>query len=134
MDMLSNSPLPLSFQQWKIISYKETVHLFPFSISVSANSIGKKVKLFLVAGNNADPVVSRIPLTFLADLYIAWLKECFTTTSYSVSINGRLHGFFKGTIGLRQRDCVSRTLHRSDCRFSDVVFTAIDFLDDWTTV
>lgn len=41
------------------------------------------------------------------EIYISWLKACFTTTSYSVCINGILHGFFKGTRGLRQVDPLS---------------------------
>lgn len=41
------------------------------------------------------------------DIYINWLKECYTTTSYSVCINGRLHGFFRCSRGLRQGDPLS---------------------------
>lgn len=40
-------------------------------------------------------------------IYINWLKECYTKISYSVSTNGRLHGFFKGSRGLRQGDPLS---------------------------
>lgn len=32
--------------------------------------------------------------------YIAWIKECTTTVSYSVGINGAMYGFFKGKRGL----------------------------------
>lgn len=39
--------------------------------------------------------------------YIQWIHACFSTTSYSVGINGRLHGYFKGTKGLRQEDPLS---------------------------
>ncbi|GJY13470.1 putative reverse transcriptase domain-containing protein [Tanacetum coccineum] len=38
------------------------------------------------------------------DRMITWIMECVTSTSFSPSINGSLHGFFKGKRGLRQDD------------------------------
>ncbi|GFS34973.1 wall associated kinase 5 [Actinidia rufa] len=40
-------------------------------------------------------------------MFVKWVMQCVTTTSYSVSINGSLHGFFKGKQGLRQGDPLS---------------------------
>ncbi|GFZ01918.1 hypothetical protein Acr_15g0005270 [Actinidia rufa] len=40
-------------------------------------------------------------------LFVNWIMQCVTTTSYSISINGTLHGFFKGEQGLRQGDPLS---------------------------
>ncbi|KAL0434990.1 UNVERIFIED_CONTAM: hypothetical protein Sradi_0206900 [Sesamum radiatum] len=34
--------------------------------------------------------------------FIAWIMECVTTVTFSISLNGSTHGFFKGARGLRQ--------------------------------
>ncbi|XP_048634841.1 uncharacterized protein LOC125608411 [Brassica napus] len=39
--------------------------------------------------------------------YIQWLSTCYSSPTFSVGINGRLHGFFNGTRGLRQGDPLS---------------------------
>ncbi|KAL0455556.1 UNVERIFIED_CONTAM: hypothetical protein Slati_0894800 [Sesamum latifolium] len=38
---------------------------------------------------------------------IAWVEECISSATFSVSLNGELHGFFKGARGLRQGDPMS---------------------------
>ncbi|XP_071740587.1 uncharacterized protein [Rutidosis leptorrhynchoides] len=38
---------------------------------------------------------------------VEWVMACVTSTSYSICVNGDLHGFFKGRRGLRQGDPMS---------------------------
>ncbi|CAN1304339.1 Transposon TX1 uncharacterized 149 kDa protein [Linum perenne] len=47
-------------------------------------------------------IAMRFPLRF-----IGWLKSCIYTASYSISLNGGLHGFFPAKKGVRQGDPLS---------------------------
>ena len=38
------------------------------------------------------------------NLFVGWIMQCITTTSYSISINGSMQGFFKCNQGIRQGD------------------------------
>ncbi|KAL2225254.1 UNVERIFIED_CONTAM: hypothetical protein Sindi_3094700 [Sesamum indicum] len=39
--------------------------------------------------------------------FTRWIEECVTTTSFSIGLNGKPHGFFAGARGLRQGDPLS---------------------------
>ena len=41
------------------------------------------------------------------DLFIGWIKGCFTTSKFSISLNGGLVGYFEGARGVRQGDPLS---------------------------
>ncbi|KAL2235577.1 UNVERIFIED_CONTAM: hypothetical protein Sindi_1289900 [Sesamum indicum] len=42
------------------------------------------------------------PITF-----VKWIEECVSTPSFSIGLNGKPHGFFRGARGLRQGDPLS---------------------------
>ncbi|KAL0291803.1 UNVERIFIED_CONTAM: hypothetical protein Sradi_7012500 [Sesamum radiatum] len=39
--------------------------------------------------------------------FICWIEQCISTASFSISLNGSIHGFFPGTRGIRQGDPIS---------------------------
>lgn len=43
----------------------------------------------------------------LPQLYLSWLRACICNTNFTVGYNGSVHGYFKGTRGLRQGDPLS---------------------------
>lgn len=49
---------------------------------------------------NWDFLLECLTSLSLPTVYIHWLKQCFTTTAFSVGLNGRLHGYFYGRLSL----------------------------------
>ncbi|KAL0439731.1 UNVERIFIED_CONTAM: hypothetical protein Slati_2456100 [Sesamum latifolium] len=56
-----------------------------------------------------DFILAMLRVFGFPDKLIMWIEECISTTSFSVSLNGDLHGFFPGARGLRQGDPMSPT-------------------------
>lgn len=46
----------------------------------------------------------------MPEQFIGWIKECISTPTYSVIVNGELNGHFEGKKGLRQGDPISSLL------------------------
>ncbi|KAL2224544.1 UNVERIFIED_CONTAM: hypothetical protein Sindi_3022100 [Sesamum indicum] len=68
---------------------------------VPGRSIGDNIMLAqeLFTGYNQTRLPPRCALK--------WIEECVTTPSFSVGLNGKPHGFFRGARGLRQGDPLS---------------------------
>ncbi|GJR83053.1 MACPF domain-containing protein CAD1 [Tanacetum coccineum] len=69
---------------------------------------------------------------------IKWIMACVTSTSFSISLNGDIHGFFKGKRGLRQGELpvkylgvplISSRLLNRDCKV--LVEKAKNRIGDW---
>nr|GEU31113.1 hypothetical protein [Tanacetum cinerariifolium] len=57
---------------------------------------------------NQEEFLRKVPIGFgFHSRMIGWIMEYVTTTSFSISINGSLHGLFKGKHGLQQGDPLS---------------------------
>ncbi|XP_011101348.1 uncharacterized protein LOC105179428 [Sesamum indicum] len=41
------------------------------------------------------------------EIFIGWIRECVTTTTFTIALNGGIHGFFAGARRLRQGDPMS---------------------------
>nr|GEY35730.1 hypothetical protein [Tanacetum cinerariifolium] len=63
-------------------------------------------------------------------LMIKWIMACVTSTSFSLNLNGDIHGFFKGKRGLRQGDPLSSYLFTL---VMEMIFLLMESLDEFKT-
>ncbi|KAL0292188.1 UNVERIFIED_CONTAM: Retrovirus-related Pol polyprotein from type-2 retrotransposable element R2DM [Sesamum radiatum] len=54
-----------------------------------------------------DFVLESLRIFNFPSRFISWIEQCLTTPTFSISLNGSVHGFFKGARGLRQGDPMS---------------------------
>ncbi|KAL2237664.1 UNVERIFIED_CONTAM: hypothetical protein Sindi_0958100 [Sesamum indicum] len=54
-----------------------------------------------------DFLIAAMELYGFPSTFVKWIEACITTPSYSVGLNGKPHGFFRGARGLRQGDPIS---------------------------
>ncbi|GJU34349.1 aspartic peptidase [Tanacetum coccineum] len=60
-------------------------------------------------------------------LMTKWIMECVSSTSFSISVNGDVHGFFKGKRGLRQGDEDDLFIFaRGDVNYARVIMESLD--------
>ncbi|KAL2240808.1 UNVERIFIED_CONTAM: hypothetical protein Sindi_0722000 [Sesamum indicum] len=53
------------------------------------------------------PIACSMEMFGFPSTFVKWIEECVTTPSFSVGLNGKPHGFFRGARGLRQGDPLS---------------------------
>ncbi|KAL2237250.1 UNVERIFIED_CONTAM: hypothetical protein Sindi_0916700 [Sesamum indicum] len=54
-----------------------------------------------------DFLLAVLQLFGFPPMFTRWIEECVSTTSFSIGLNGKPHGFFSGARGLRQGDPLS---------------------------
>ncbi|KAL2232550.1 UNVERIFIED_CONTAM: hypothetical protein Sindi_1435000 [Sesamum indicum] len=54
-----------------------------------------------------DFLFAVLQLYKFSEPFIGWIRECVTTTTFTITLNGGIHGFFTGARGLRQGDPMS---------------------------
>ncbi|KAJ7009371.1 hypothetical protein NC653_000135 [Populus alba x Populus x berolinensis] len=54
-----------------------------------------------------DFIIKGLKAIGIPDCMVTWIKACISSASFSVSLNGELHGFFPSSRGLRQGDPLS---------------------------
>ncbi|KAL2237306.1 UNVERIFIED_CONTAM: hypothetical protein Sindi_0922300 [Sesamum indicum] len=57
-----------------------------------------------------DFMFAMMELFGFPSIFMKWIEACITTPSFSVGLNGKPNGFFKGARGLRQGDPLSPSL------------------------
>ncbi|KAL0288057.1 UNVERIFIED_CONTAM: putative ribonuclease H protein [Sesamum radiatum] len=56
---------------------------------------------------NWDFILESLRIFNFSISFIGWMEQCITTASFSISLNGSIHGFFQGARGIRQGDPMS---------------------------
>ncbi|KAL0455548.1 UNVERIFIED_CONTAM: hypothetical protein Slati_0894000 [Sesamum latifolium] len=88
---------------WSVIGDELTTAIQDFFVSEPTTTCALKVDLWKAYDTlEWDFIHAMLSVFGFPKKMIMWIVECISTTTYSVALNGELHGFFPGARGIRQ--------------------------------
>ncbi|KAL0380944.1 UNVERIFIED_CONTAM: hypothetical protein Sangu_0158700 [Sesamum angustifolium] len=93
------------------VIYKVITKIIADRLSPALEQLIDSSQAAFVGGRNiTDNIFLAQEMVWLSSTFISWIIECVSTTSFSVALNGSLHGLFTEKKGFRQGDPISSAL------------------------